>query len=418
MRSVKIGEIARKFDLSEQTIRYYVKKGLLIPSHSSYQYSFSERDEEDLALITTYKLLGFSLSEILNILSLYRISHVKAPKEAYQLLRIFQKKLDDLQETRQELDSSINRLNGMISEIKSQFLSTRTERGIHVSFLDILACPDCCGELILSDATIINSQIISGQLQCSCGRLFSIRGGILYDDGLPSMFSNTFFEEQTTLLEDYDPHTIVEVKEDERQLLTQILAGPTPASQTVLESNFRTWFFLLKNIDALRNAGNRYIFAEQYPEVVQYYKAVFDTFDYPHKYMFMACRPECYPIRRHTLDMWIDYMDCIDYSETESRFLPELIHPYLRENAYVHGVTFVSKDTLYFQKLRKLHPELPDNLHSYFYQGNFQIMLKNSGYQMISTKFLREIRKSSVQNGMDVTQSPPYRMLYLAKTVP
>ena len=82
------------------------------------------------------------------------------------------------------------------------------------------------------------------------------------------MFSNTFFEEQTTLLEDYDPHTIVEVKEDERQLLTQILAGPTPASQTVLESNFRTWFFLLKNIDALRNAGNRYIFAEQYPEVV------------------------------------------------------------------------------------------------------------------------------------------------------
>ena len=78
----------------------------------------------------------------------------------------------------------------------------------------------------------------------------------------------------------------------------------------------------------------------------------FDTFDYPHKYMFMACRPECYPIRRHTLDMWIDYMDCIDYSETESRFLPELIHPYLRENAYVHGVTFVSKDTLYFQKLR------------------------------------------------------------------
>ena len=93
---MKIGEIARKFDLSEQTIRYYVKKGLLIPSHSSYQYSFSERDEEDLALITTYKLLGFSLSEILNILSLYRISHVKAPKEAYQLLRIFQKKLDDL----------------------------------------------------------------------------------------------------------------------------------------------------------------------------------------------------------------------------------------------------------------------------------------------------------------------------------
>ena len=79
---MKIGELSKISCVSEQTIRFYIKKGLLIPLHTSYQYSFSKQDLKDLDYIQSCKRMGFSLEEILRLLSLHRVAASHAPKEA------------------------------------------------------------------------------------------------------------------------------------------------------------------------------------------------------------------------------------------------------------------------------------------------------------------------------------------------
>lgn len=49
---MKIGELAKITNLSVDTIRYYVNLGLLVPASESKQYSFSEKDIQDLKLFS------------------------------------------------------------------------------------------------------------------------------------------------------------------------------------------------------------------------------------------------------------------------------------------------------------------------------------------------------------------------------
>ncbi|MCL2427407.1 MAG: MerR family transcriptional regulator [Oscillospiraceae bacterium] len=63
---MRVGELAKKADVSTNTLRYYDKKGLLTPSaesESGYRL-YSDKDVAKLMQILMMKQLGFSLSEI------------------------------------------------------------------------------------------------------------------------------------------------------------------------------------------------------------------------------------------------------------------------------------------------------------------------------------------------------------------
>lgn len=411
---MKIGDLARTCKVSEQTIRFYIKKGLLIPQHTSYQYSFSEQDLEDLKRILSYKQLGFSLEETLSILAIYRSALPHAPKEAYYLQSLLTKKHQKLLEAQATLNQAIMELEDLIETCKEEFSTPHSVSGIHVSYLEFLACPECGGSFTLSDAVIHDSQIFSGKLRCSCGTEFSIRGGILYDEELPDIFCNTLYNEQTTLLEEYDAHSVTAIKKDEQALLRQILDQPIPENQLILETHFKRWFFLSKMANFL-HVSNRYIFAESYPEIVEYHKAVFDTYRPPYKSLFLVCRPNRYPLRHGCVDIWIDYMDSVECFETEGTFLPTLMFPYLKSGGKVHGINLVIRDPKYLEDLKMLHSHLPDGLWPLVSPGSFEAQLEQTGYGSITSNFLRDIWETSAQSGITVQKNPPYRILYSAE---
>ena len=129
----------------------------------------------------------------------------------------------------------------------------------------------------------------------------------------------------------------------------------------------------------------------------------------------MACRPNRYPLRHGCVDLWIDYMDSTDFSESNCEFLPAVLRAYMKQEAHIYGVSLVIKDPKYFEKLKQLHPELPDNLYKLYAPGGFEENLKNAGYQIKDTIFLRSIWETSAQSGISVSKNPPYRMLYSAR---
>lgn len=66
-----IGDLAREFDLTTRTIRYYEDKQLLQPERRGQQRVYSRADRTRLKLILRGKRLGWNLDEIFEVIQLY-----------------------------------------------------------------------------------------------------------------------------------------------------------------------------------------------------------------------------------------------------------------------------------------------------------------------------------------------------------
>src|SRR5256885_15556779 len=69
--SYGIADLAREFDVTTRTIRFYEDEGLIAPKRQGQRRIFSARDRVRLRLILRGKRLGFSLGEIRDIIDLY-----------------------------------------------------------------------------------------------------------------------------------------------------------------------------------------------------------------------------------------------------------------------------------------------------------------------------------------------------------
>lgn len=71
MSSYKISDLAKEFDITTRTIRFYEDKGLLSPTRSGQTRIYSSADRTNLKLILRGKRLGFSLDQSREIIEMY-----------------------------------------------------------------------------------------------------------------------------------------------------------------------------------------------------------------------------------------------------------------------------------------------------------------------------------------------------------
>src|SRR3569832_1922172 len=81
--SFTITNLAREFDVTARTIRFYEDQGLIAPTRQGLNRIYSRADRFRLGWILRGKRLGFSLAEIKELLDLYetdrsRVSQLKA----------------------------------------------------------------------------------------------------------------------------------------------------------------------------------------------------------------------------------------------------------------------------------------------------------------------------------------------------
>ena len=67
-----ISDLAREFDITTRTIRFYEDKGLLEPARRGQTRIYSPADRVTLKLILRGKRLGFTLDESRDIITLYQ----------------------------------------------------------------------------------------------------------------------------------------------------------------------------------------------------------------------------------------------------------------------------------------------------------------------------------------------------------
>ena len=71
VQQYSIGDLSREFDVTPRTIRFYEDRGLLAPQRRGQNRVYTPRDRTRLKLILRGKRLGFSITEIGEILDLY-----------------------------------------------------------------------------------------------------------------------------------------------------------------------------------------------------------------------------------------------------------------------------------------------------------------------------------------------------------
>ncbi|PSW20299.1 MerR family DNA-binding transcriptional regulator [Photobacterium sanctipauli] len=71
METFKISELAKEFDITTRSIRFYEDVGLLQPERKGNTRVYQRRDKIRLKLILRGKRLGFSLAEIRELFELY-----------------------------------------------------------------------------------------------------------------------------------------------------------------------------------------------------------------------------------------------------------------------------------------------------------------------------------------------------------
>ena len=121
-----ISELADEFGVTTRTVRFYEDKGLISPSRDGQRRIYSSRDRVRLRLIMRGKRLGFTLSEIAEILALYDGPRGEAKQLGFLLEKIAERRAELLAK-RQDIEASLRDLDGVARNCRKQLRALKTE---------------------------------------------------------------------------------------------------------------------------------------------------------------------------------------------------------------------------------------------------------------------------------------------------
>jgi len=104
-----IGDLAREFDVTPRTLRFYEEKGLLNPAREGQSRVYGASDRTRLRLILRGKRLGLTLDESASLIMMYD----PASNNEHQLEALIEK----IRESRVRLEEQLKDLQRMLNDV-------------------------------------------------------------------------------------------------------------------------------------------------------------------------------------------------------------------------------------------------------------------------------------------------------------
>ena len=114
-----IGELAREFDITLRSIRFYEDQGLLSPTRVGTTRIFSRRDRGRLSLICRAKRLGFSLKITKTFLDLYESGNHQVDQMRFVLDKA-KERIKVLEQQRVDLEQTLKELHAITAEVSAR----------------------------------------------------------------------------------------------------------------------------------------------------------------------------------------------------------------------------------------------------------------------------------------------------------
>lgn len=121
-----ISQLAKEFDITTRSIRFYEDQGLVTPKRNGQTRVYSKRDKVRLKLILRGKRLGFTLAETGRLFKLYDADKSSAKQLITMLALIDEKKahlsqqMDDIKVVLMELVTAERRCRATLSQLEKQ----------------------------------------------------------------------------------------------------------------------------------------------------------------------------------------------------------------------------------------------------------------------------------------------------------
>ena len=126
LRTYSISDLAKEFDVTTRTIRFYEQQGLLNPARQGQTRIYSPKDRVRLMLTLRGKRLGFSLAESKELFDMYDSTTEGDEKQLLTMLGILEKKqadmrqqLRDIQRLQEELNNAEDRCLEALNKVRS-----------------------------------------------------------------------------------------------------------------------------------------------------------------------------------------------------------------------------------------------------------------------------------------------------------
>jgi DNA-binding transcriptional MerR regulator len=122
-----ISELAHEFALTTRAIRFYEDEGMLAPERRGRARVYRERERVRLKLILRGKRLGFSLSEIRELLDLYEVGRNERAQLAMFIEMLGERRARLLQQ-KEDIDAVLAEIDGVARECRRR-LKDEARRG-------------------------------------------------------------------------------------------------------------------------------------------------------------------------------------------------------------------------------------------------------------------------------------------------
>ncbi|EPE6793621.1 MerR family transcriptional regulator [Vibrio alginolyticus] len=126
MNTFKISELAKEFDITTRSIRFYEDLGLLTPERKGNTRIYNGRDRIRLKLILRGKRLGFSLADIKELFELYDTD--QSTEQLNYMIRLIEEKKAALQQQANDIQAVMMELNAAQLRCQNTLTSMKGEK--------------------------------------------------------------------------------------------------------------------------------------------------------------------------------------------------------------------------------------------------------------------------------------------------